>query len=152
MWQYLEDVNYIIKAARSGNIFGGYTEATWNDDLNVKTDNKAFIFSLINKENKPVKVNVSKGKEKYAVVGHKDYWQVFGSGTSNNIVICDNSNSSDKNYSNFGYCYDALSEYPYGSEEAKSFLAGSFNFKVDEIEVFRRLSIWDLLSIDQIFF
>jgi hypothetical protein len=53
----------VIKAAESGNIFGGYTEATWDESDTYKSDEKAFIFSLVNKENKPVKVNVTKGKK-----------------------------------------------------------------------------------------
>jgi hypothetical protein len=38
------------------------------------------------------------------------------------------------NYSNFGYTYPC--DFKYRSEEAQTLLAGSYNFKVDEIEVF----------------
>jgi hypothetical protein len=60
----------VVKAAKSGNKFGGYTEATWNEDLNAtkyyKKDANAFLFSLVNKEKSPVKVNVAIGQENFA--------------------------------------------------------------------------------------
>jgi len=42
--------------AKSGNIFGGFTEQEWQSEGGFVTDPKALIFSLVNKEEKPFKV------------------------------------------------------------------------------------------------
>jgi hypothetical protein len=44
----------VIKA-KSENMFGGYTEREWHSYYLFVTDQKAFIFSLVNKEDKPFK-------------------------------------------------------------------------------------------------
>jgi hypothetical protein len=44
----------VIKA-KSGNIFGVFTEQEWNSNSEFITDPNAFIFSLINKREKPFK-------------------------------------------------------------------------------------------------
>jgi hypothetical protein len=54
---------HVIKVAESGNIFGGYTAATWDHIEQYKSDKSAFIFSLVNKEMKPVKVNAAKRRQ-----------------------------------------------------------------------------------------
>jgi hypothetical protein len=53
----------IIKSS-NGNVFGGYTEQSWSNTGPVsefidKSDPNAFIFSLINKENRPLKKKFS---------------------------------------------------------------------------------------------
>ena len=57
-------ITLVIIKSQNGNVFGGYTEQDWsnNDPLSVNVDNpdqNAFIFSLINKENRPLKINCS---------------------------------------------------------------------------------------------
>jgi len=49
----------IIKAKSSGFIFGGYTEAEWQSFGGDKYDPNAFIVSLVNRDNKPCKINVA---------------------------------------------------------------------------------------------
>jgi hypothetical protein len=124
----------IIKAAASGNIFGGYTEATWNGNDQWKSDRNAFIFSLVNSENQPVKVNISNGEEQYAIYSHPNHGPVFGGGYD--IHISDNSNTSNGSFSDFGASY-VHQNYTYESVNARRFLAGSFKFNVEEIEVFQ---------------
>jgi hypothetical protein len=132
----------IIKAAESGNIFGGYTEVTWNATRpNYKEDKNAFVFSLVNKERTPVKVKIANEKQ-FAFIGNLNYGPVFGyskceQNNKNDICIVDKSNVCSSNYSNLGSCY-TLPNYPPGSEEARNFLAGSYNFRVEEIEVFQQ--------------
>jgi hypothetical protein len=53
------------------------------------------------------------------------------------IRIQDQSYTSASSYSNIGHSY-THPDYIKGSNEAKSFLAGSFKFKVSEIEVFTK--------------
>jgi hypothetical protein len=54
------------------------------------------------------------------------------------IYISDNSNLNADSSSNLGNCY-THPNYAVESTEAKSFLAGSFNFKVSEIEVYTKI-------------
>jgi hypothetical protein len=124
----------LIKAAASGNIFGGYTEATWDGNNQYKSDKSAFIFSLVNLENKPIKVNISNRHEHNAIYTCSAYGPLFGAG--HDIVISDNSNTSNDSCSNFGRNY-VHQNYTFRSEKAKQFLAGSLNFNVEEIEVFQ---------------
>jgi len=59
----------------------------------------------------------------------------FGGGHDFSIV--DNCNTSNANYSNFGHSYSTPAGSDYGSEGAKSYLAGAYNFLVSEIEVYQ---------------
>jgi len=122
----------IIKSA-SGNIFGGYTEQTWNSIGNYKADSNAFIFSLINKDNKPIKMKCS---GTYAIFCSNSYGIIFGN--EHAIYISENSNRNTNSSSNLGHSY-SHPDYAYGSNEATSFLAGSYNFQVLEIEVYTKL-------------
>jgi hypothetical protein len=119
----------------NGNIFGGYTEATWDKYEQHKTDKNAFIFSLVNGEKRPVRVNVANGNESNAIYCGTSYGPTFGGG--HDFKIAKNPNTSNSNYSRFGHTY-SLPNYPPGSHKAESFLAGSYYFTIDEIEVFRR--------------
>jgi hypothetical protein len=129
----------LIKSAKSDTlktkkeyIFGGYTAAKWKATL--KNDKMAFIFSLTNPSNRPMKINVSQG---YAFCPDKSFGPSFGAGFGNDIVICDKSNENKTSFSNFGCSYKHR-DFIKGSEAAKNFLTGEYNFKVAEIEVFQK--------------
>jgi hypothetical protein len=124
----------IIKST-NGNIFGGYTEATWEQNERFKSDKSAFIFSLVNCEKKPVKMNIANGQEGNAIFCSSRYGPVFGRGFSGkyfDMCIFYDSNS----LSNFGGTY-VHHDYTFDFQKAFSFLAGSFKFQVEEIEVFQ---------------
>lgn len=134
----------VIKAT-SGNIFGGYTSASWDKfsqswvkiwqrNNGYKLDKSAFLFSLINKKNKPVKIPVKDPLN--AILCYSEYGPVFGHG--NDICIHDNSNEHNTNFSHLGSSY-VLPEHSFGWFEVKSLLAGSSYFTVEEIEVFHVL-------------
>jgi hypothetical protein len=61
-------------------IFGGYTTQTWNvpdNDLKVfKEDTQAFIFSLKNQQNRPLKFKIE--RENYAIMCLRDMGPRFG--------------------------------------------------------------------------
>jgi hypothetical protein len=118
----------IIKAKTSGNIFGGYTEATL-DGTRWKSDKNSFIFSLINSENQPVKMNITNGQEQHAIFSHPTCGPTFGV-TGDAFITSANSNLACI-YSNLG------SIDVFQSEKSKLFLAGSYKFDVEEIEVFQ---------------
>jgi hypothetical protein len=123
-----------LTIVKSGsNIFGGFTSVNWDGAGLYKPDNNAFLFSLRNNLNKPM---VMKIKHQNAIYANPSYGPAFGNG--HDFIISDQSNSNAISYSNLGNSYQ-FDLYAYGSAAAKSFLAGSYNFRVDEVEVFVRL-------------
>jgi hypothetical protein len=122
----------IIIKSTNDNVFGGYTEQTWNHTVNYKADPNSFIFSLINKLNRQLKI---KWLKNYGIFCRSSHGPIFGWG--NDLLIADKSNTNTNSNSNLGSSY-VHPDYVYGSNEAKSFLAGSFNFQVSEIEVYTK--------------
>jgi hypothetical protein len=120
----------IIIKSTNGNVFGGYTEKTWNHAGFYKADQNSFIFSLINKPNKPIKM---KWSQNYGICCNISYGPTFGGGFD--LKIADKSNTNTSSYSNLCHSY-THPDYAYGSNEAKSFLASSYNFQVSDIEVY----------------
>ena len=123
----------IIKTT-NGNIFGAFAEKAW---INGKVqDPKAFIISLINKENKPFKAMSSTGY--YALYCESSKGPCFGHDNGFlDISIASNSNANQSSSSNFGYAFKHQ-DYPTGSEKARTILAGSHNFQTIDIEVFTK--------------
>jgi hypothetical protein len=84
----------VIKSNSSNNIFGGYTQADWSGYGVYKYDLNAFLFSLINAFNNPIKMLVT--NPQYAIYSYPYYGPTFGSG-------------NDLSISNYGsYCYSNL--------------------------------------------
>ena len=103
-------------------IFGGYTEADWSVG---GYDSNAFLFSLINAYNIPVKMNVSKPQN--AIVSAPYYGPNF----SVDLAI-----DFDVNFSNLGDRYSVPSFVPNSTNDYQTFLAGSFHFTPIEVEVY----------------
>ena len=87
---------------------------------------------MVNKDNKPL---VMKRQNQNAIYCHLSYGPTFGNGYD--FYIADNSNVVNTSYSNLGSTYKHP-EYAYGTNEAKCFLAGSYNFQTVEIEVYTK--------------
>ena len=119
---------FILIKSENEYVFGGYTEQSW-DGIGYKADSNAFIFSLVNLKNKPLKMKWSQNRGIYCF---KTCGPTFGVG---DIAITDQSNTGTVNWSNLGHSY-SHPEYAYGSIKAQSFLAGSHKFQVSEIEVY----------------
>ena len=128
----------IFKASESSFIFGGFTSAAWGDSDGYKSDPSAFLFNLTNKENQPCKMKIDQNQQNNAIGCHSKLGPVFGSnnGYGWDIYIRDNSNV-DKSSSNLGSSY-THPQYACGTNEAQSFLAGSRNFQLSEIEVYQK--------------
>jgi len=71
----------------------------------------------------------------YAIHVSSSFGPTFGVGAD--LYICNDSNTSNSSYSNIGVSYKHPN-YGYGSNKAKSFLAGSYNFRTKEIEVYTK--------------
>jgi hypothetical protein len=119
----------------NGCVFGGYTEAKWSGDREFKSDEKAFIFSLTNKHNKPVKMRIKDHADAICcVVGASPSYFKFG---KSDIHISDNSNAASASTSSVSVTFKHP-EYAQGSAEAQTLLAGANTFQVSEIEVFEQ--------------
>lgn len=128
----------IIRSA-NGNIFGGYTDAMWDETNQFKTDPNAFLFSLKNKDNRPIKLKIGAGREQYAIRSCSNYGPSFGNGDGRgfDLYIAEYSNSNSQSIAFMGdYSHP---NYPPKSNEASIFLAGAYNFKVSDIEVFQKI-------------
>jgi hypothetical protein len=119
--------------AKSGNIFGGFTELKWHSRGGFVTDPKAFIFSLVNKEENPFKVICSNEGRNGIYWGSK-----YGPSFGEDITIETDSNIMKNSYSDFGYSYQHP-DYEKDTEKAGNILAGSYEFEIVEIEVFQFL-------------
>ena len=115
----------------SGNIFGGFTSAEWDLSRSFKFDNRSFIYSLVNKENRPLLFEHS-SSDTNSIYSTPSYGPMFGSGTD----LCSSLNRFSSSYSNLGKTF-THPEYPYNTEKAKTILAGTQYFEVQEIEVFQ---------------
>ena len=125
-----------FKADGTSNIFGGFTNVAWSSPSvggEYKRDRNAFLFSLVNQENHPIKIKVS--QPQHAFICHPSYGPSFGRGSD--IFIAPFSNTNAGSYSNLGSSY-SHPQYSKGSAQAQNFLAGSFNFKMSEIEVYTK--------------
>ena len=117
----------IIKSD-SGNVFGGYTDTRWNESKSWIPDNKAFLFSLINKDSNPVKIKCSRS---FSAVSSGSWIQQYG----HDLYLSSNSNVITESWSNLGFAYKHPS-YVYDSTQAGEFLPGSEFFKTLEIEMY----------------
>ena len=123
----------IIKTL-SNSVFGGFTSAKWTSSQGYTYDSNAFIFSLRRSGNSnKERFNVT--QPSYAIYSRSSYGPTFGGG--HDINVRDSSNTNENSYSNFGYSYQLPKNITYGSTEAKSYLAGSYNWKTTEIEVYQ---------------
>jgi hypothetical protein len=127
----------VIKA-KSGNIFGGFTEQEWHSRGGGETDPNAFIFSLVNKEEQLFKAMCSNGNQ-YAIRYRSDLGPCFGADGEYIRDICINtdSNINKKSYCDFGYSYQHP-DYLKDTDIANNILAGSNFFETLEIEVYAK--------------
>ena len=93
---------------------------------------------MVNKDEKPFKVNCSNGGQ-YAIYCGAYYVPVFGSDgtTLRDIVIRFDSNTHKFNYCQNGYSYQ-IPDYPRDSQEAITILAGTDGFQTEEIGVYTK--------------
>ena len=136
----IKNILTIIKTP-NGNIFGGYDELGFGSNLQTVSDTNAFIFSLINKENKPFKAKRTYNSGGYKlgpIFGSAIRGPILGYNDKYDINITSLSNEYSSSSANFGYSFNH-SDYKQGTERARTILAGSLNFKTLEIEVFWKL-------------
>ena len=119
----------IIKTS-NGSIFGGFTSASWSKIEGFKEDPYAFLFR--NKSNENVLIECSEPSN--AIYCNKNCGPCFG---DDDIKISNMSNLNTESESVIGFTYGE-SKFEYGSNESKTFLAGSKFFQTEEIEVYTK--------------
>ena len=102
-------------------------------------DPKAFLFSLVNKPGwAPVKLPQTGkygSRRAHSLLFHSSYGPTFGGG--HDIYLSSFASFRTNSYSNLGYTYyDPTGGYSYGTTFTRTFLAGSYYFRPDEIETF----------------
>lgn len=117
----------VIIRSNHGKVFGAFTDKDWTSNNNYQNTNNSFLFSIDKKGKYPIKA----GSESNAMYCYSTYGPTFGGG--HDFYICDNCNTANSNYSNFPYSY-VCTEYV--NSGSSNWLAGAYNFKVEEIEVF----------------
>ncbi len=118
-----------MKAKGTSFIFGGFfTSYGWNSRFGFKSDPNAFLFSLTNRDNQPSKmwqINTTK-----SIFCKSEYGPIFG---SRDIHVCNDSNTIEDYYSNLGDSYHHLQP-----DQGHSYLPGSRQFKLSEIELYQK--------------
>ena len=111
--------------SNNDKIFGGYTSQSWTNG-GWKQDATAFIYSLTHKAKCATQKNTG-----YSIYDYSDYGPTFGNG--GDIYVADNCNTNTSNYCE---SQSSSSTYTLPSGADNTFLAGSLNFTVKEIEVY----------------
>ncbi len=104
------------------------------------------MFSLVNLENKPLLMKCQESST--AIHSQNDWGPIFGSYSDDgcDLAIYTDSNAQAESYSHLGST-NKHPEYVKGTEKAKNFLAGSYNFMISEIEVLNIQSNVDIAYI-----
>ena len=122
----------IIVKSENGNIFGGFSSVQWKPTTLWQEDKSAFIFSIVNNENRPLLFIDSKNK--YSIFSSMLNGPIFCIADKICICIYNSSNTNTNSYANLIATHP---EFVHCNEKARTFLTGAFNFQVQEIEVFQ---------------
>eukprot|EP00347_Sterkiella_histriomuscorum_P017819 403347862 len=118
-----------------GQVLGGYTSIPWTsppDNWQPQSDPSAFVFSLSKRS-----IHKQYQNQDKAVRHYKDWMCMFG--WNSDIGIDDNCDWNINSACDLGSTYDPPHGYKFQSNEARTYLAGQFTFKVLEIEVYSQL-------------
>jgi len=120
----------VIVLTTSGNVFGGYSAASWASSGGYYKTETSFLFRL-----RPGMrhYNLKKGKEGYSIYRSSSYGPMFGQG--HDLIIVSNPMSSTSSYTNGGHSY----EFPgYPNYQLND---GMKNFKILDYVVVKAVSI-----------
>lgn len=120
----------IIARSEYKKLFGGYASISWHTNGDSYAPG-SFLFSL-DKQTTHIIVK----DEQNSIRGSSEYGPYFG---VSDLALSYKGYLDDEtrpNWSDFGSTYSLPSGITFESNEAKSYLAGSYQFKVEEYEVF----------------
>jgi hypothetical protein len=134
----------LIVKTENLSIFGGYTDIEWESgDKLLKKDSSSFLFSFSsnNGDVKCIKlINNRNGSEIYC---DSECGPAFGYNYKNkkhDLFISKNPHLDENSYCKIGCSYLIPFQINLRSSYDKKLLAGSYNFKIIEIEVFSKVS------------
>ncbi|KAJ5066961.1 pep-cterm sorting domain-containing protein [Anaeramoeba ignava] len=123
----------VIIKTKQNFIFGGFTQVGFNGNTGGIIDSNAFIFSLRNDKGDRIPAKFTIKQPQYAIYSNLNYGPTFGDGGYDFCL----SYNLQPGLSNFGYSYNPPNGITYGTNEAKSYLAGSYSsWVVDELETY----------------
>ncbi len=108
----------IFKAKENSYIFEGFTTVEWDTSSKWKSDANAFLFSLTNKDNQPLKMKINTNKHQSAFRCNSEFSPIFGC----DICIGNNANTTMDSRSNLGHTYKHP-QYGWRTYRASTFLA-----------------------------
>ncbi|KAJ5067399.1 pep-cterm sorting domain-containing protein [Anaeramoeba ignava] len=121
----------VIIKTKDNFIFGGFTQVGFNGNTGYINDSNAFIFSLRNDKGDRIPAKFTY-KQDYAIYSALSWGPLFGRGNEHDFRIDSNLQSG---FSNFGESYNLPNGITFQSNEARSYLAGSYSsWVVDELE------------------
>ena len=119
----------VLIRSKTKNLFGGYATAAWHSNGSYSPAPRSFLFSLDKQTQQPIY-----RYEGNAIYGSSSYGPIFGYG--NDLRLYSNCHANTSSYSNLGSTYSLPNNISPNTNEAKSYLAGSTQFQVEEYEVF----------------
>ena len=123
------------KASINTNLLNSFFLSELAYSCNYRYSSSAFLFSLVNKPGwGPVKLPQTGQYTSCSIYSCYSHGPTFGYG--HGIYIANYASSNTNSHSTIGYTYSAPTGHSQGSSFARSFLAGSYNFQPDEVEVF----------------
>ncbi|CDW72679.1 tldc domain-containing protein [Stylonychia lemnae] len=133
-------ISFIL--SEHGQVFGGYSSVSWTSPISPAKfkDSDAFLFSLSKNT-----LHVQYKNFDNAVCHNKDQMMIFGVRQTlmyneyNDICITDDCNNQNSSFCDIGCTYLPPKGLQYKEQLTKDYLAGTFNFKVIEIEVYQVL-------------
>ncbi|KAJ5069675.1 hypothetical protein M0811_02252 [Anaeramoeba ignava] len=123
----------VIIKTKQNFIFGGFTKVGFKYSQNGENsnDSNAFIFSLRNDKGDRIPAKFTYKQNGRAIYSDLSRGPIFGGSYPDFWLV----SNLQPGYSNFGYSYNPPNGITYDTNEAKSYLAGSYNkWVVDEVE------------------
>jgi len=118
----------VIKSRHKPHIFGGYLSVSWTS-CNQYLQAECWIYSLVNNTGRPIKFTPNALTN--AAYDHPTYGPTWGAGHDLHVNSSMQSTSNYSSPSTFTQPAQGYSGYL-----SQDLLAGSYNFEVEEIEVF----------------
>ncbi|KAJ5076964.1 hypothetical protein M0811_00284 [Anaeramoeba ignava] len=123
----------VIIKTKQNFIFGGFTQVGFKHSSGENiNDSSAFIFSLRNDKGDRIPAKFTHNGNGRAICSGLSYGPVFGDGDDFSL-----SSNLQPGYSSFGRSYNLPNGINWNTNEANSYLAGSYNsWVVDELETY----------------
>ena len=121
---YCNGKGYTLTLVRTtkGYRCGGFTTQNWGSCGSYINDKNAFVFSLEFRELYPINIDGTN-----AIYDNSSYGPTFGNG--HDLYIANSCSQNFSSYCNFPYSYHGLKQ--------RCLVGGTYNFKVNEIEVYQ---------------